>query len=362
METATTITLTKRSLKSIGNDSDKVAKAANLVHVSDTQPGIRRVRQANGFSFYLNNRKINSKNILSRINKLVIPPAWENVWICAVDNGHLQATGYDAKNRKQYIYHPAWNLLRNQTKYYHLYEFGKALSVTRERLQHDLARHGLPSEKILAAIVSVMQYTSIRIGSNAYEKLYGSFGLTTLKNKHVEIHGSKLRFCFVGKKGVHHDISLTSRKLSKILQQCKEIPGKELFQYYDEEGNRHPIDSGMVNNYIKEISGGNFTAKDFRTWTGTLHAIEALKELGEATSATDAKKKVNEALDMVAKQLGNTRSVCRKYYVHPAVLDHYTNHTLGKFWGRITKESELKDNEQILMKILADTNNTVLAA
>ena len=365
MESTVEIKLSRRKLRSIANDASKSASAVDLVYVNDQQEGILRIKKNGNHIYEMKGREVTDKELIARIKALVIPPAWERVWICKLANGHLQATGFDIKNRKQYIYHPTWNILRNQTKYYHLYEFGKTLPTIREKLQHDIARHDLPPEKILATIVSLMQYTSIRIGSSAYEKLYGSIGLTTLKNKHVQIHGTKLQFSFIGKKGVHHDITVTSKRLAKILQQCKDIPGKELFQYFDESGAKHAVDSGMVNNYIKEISGGNFTAKDFRTWAGTLHAIEAFKELGEATSEADAKRKINEALDIVAKQLGNTRSVCKKYYVHPAVIELYSNNKLSKFFSNTqiaNQDSGLNVEEEILMKILDGAKASVITA
>ncbi len=249
----------------------------------------------------------------------------------------------------------------------HLNEFGKALPNMRSRLQKDLGKHGLPLEKVLATIVSVMESTCIRVGSSQYEKLYGSFGLTTLKDKHVSFMGATMRFTFVGKKGVHQDIGLKSKRLANIVKQCRDIPGKELFQYYDESGHRRPIDSGMVNSYIKEISGGQFTAKDFRTWAGTLHAIAAFKQLGPAETDAACKRNIIAALDMVAKHLGNTRTVCRKYYVHPIVIDNYTHHTLEHFIARgeridCSDPLGLSCEEQAMMKLLANTGVASIAA
>jgi DNA topoisomerase-1 len=284
----------------------------------------------------------------------VIPPAWREVWIAPTEDGHLQVTGIDTKNRKQYIYHPLWNAIRNKAKFAHMHEFGTALPSLRHRLQEDLKREGLQAEKILAAAVAVIQATCIRVGSNLYEQLYGSYGLTTLKKKHVAIEGSTVKFTFRGKKGVHHDLTAQDEQLAEILKQCKAIPGSNLLQYYDENGRRRKLDSAMVNNYIKQISGGYFTAKDFRTWTGTLHAIESLKQLGPATTQTAAKRNVVAALDMVATRLGNTRSVCKKYYVHPVVIDHYTNNTLERFFKKAPVECKngLSPAEQILLSML----------
>ena len=292
--------LPKRKIRSILGDTEKSAQAVNLIYVHDNTPGIRRVKTGKSFNYVLEdaNPIIDDDN-LQRIKSLVIPPAWESVWICDLPNGHLQATGIDVKKRKQYRYHPLWNSLRNHTKYFRLYQFGKVLPSIRLQLEKDLSLPGLPVEKVLATVISLMERTNIRVGNSMYEKLYGSFGLTTLKDKHVAIAGNSLNFTFKGKKGVHHDISIKNRKLSNIVKACRDIPGKELFQYYTADGERKSIDSGMVNDYIRKISGGDFTAKDFRTWSGTLHAFLAFKELGFFETATEAKKKVLEALDKV---------------------------------------------------------------
>ncbi len=366
MEPAPGIKITKRKLNSIFSDHLKSAEAINLVYVTDTQEGITRISNGDGFAFLLRNKMVKDEKTLKRIKSLVLPPAWTNVWICLHENGHLQATGTDAKNRKQYKYHPLWNVLRNQTKFHHLYEFGKVLPAIRTQLQKDLNKQGLPQEKVLATIVSVMQCTCIRVGNSQYEKLYGSFGLTTLKDRHVSINGATAKFTFIGKKGIAHDIDLKSRRLANIVKQCKDIPGKELFQYYDDKGHRHPVDSGMVNNYIKEISGGQFTAKDFRTWAGTLHAIAAFKELETPDSVTATKKNIVSVLDSVAKQLGNTRTVCKKYYVHPRVIALYEDKSLGKYLktadkADCTDSAGLSAEEQILMKILGDTGALAIA-
>jgi len=289
---------------------------------------------------------------------LVIPPAWENVWICALDNGHLQATGFDVKKRKQYRYHPLWNALRNHTKFYRMLQFGHALPTMRLHIEQDLALRNFEKRKILALIVSLMQKTNIRIGNNVYEKLYGSFGLTTLKDKHVQVKGQKITFSFKGKKGIMHNVDLKSKRLAKWVQKCKDIPGKELFQYYDDEGNRHAIDSGMVNEYIKEISGEDFTAKDFRTWSGTVNALIAFKEIGYAENNTEYKRKVKEALEIVASHLGNTSTVCKKYYVHPLVITLYENNSIKKYLDEleIIEENDgkagLTQEEKLVLKIL----------
>jgi len=350
--------LSKRKLKSIVKDEEKTAMAAHLVYVSDKEEGIERRKKGENFEYYYKGESVKDDEELLRIKHLVIPPAWEKVWICNSENGHLQATGYDTKNRKQYRYHPNWNALRNHTKFYRLYDFGKALPEMRLQLKKDLSLPGLTERKVLAAIVSLMEQTNIRIGNAFYEKSYGSYGLTTLKDKHVKFNGNSVSFSFLGKKGVKHDINLKNKKLAAIIKKCRDVPGKELFQYYDEDGNRHSIDSGTVNNYIREISKADFTAKDFRTWAGTVEAFLALSSIGNFESATEAKRKIVQVLDVVAERLGNTRTVCKKYYVHPMILSLYENNGLEKYYSKL-KEIEQEDGnpsltqeEKVLMKIL----------
>lgn len=365
MKKTEAIRLTNKKLNKLLFDTAKSAEAVNLVYVNSSDPGITRIKADKGFVYKRNNKIVRDEDTLLRIKRLVIPPAWENVWICNSANGHLQVTGTDKMGRKQYKYHPLWNTLRNHTKFNHLSDFGKTLPAIRQRLQKDLSQKGLPLTKVLATIVSLMQLTCIRIGNSMYEKLYGSFGLTTLKDQHVKINGSELKFSFKGKKGVYHDISMKSKKLANIVKQCRDIPGKELFQYYDGNGDRKSVDSGMVNNYIKEISGGNYTAKDFRTWEGTLQALEVFKNMPPPATITESKRKIVEALDIVAKKLGNTRTVCKKYYVHPIVIDLYTTSTLIKFIGEQPVEPKinaLNSDEKILLKILETSKTTVIAA
>ena len=351
--------LPKRKIKAILNDPEKTAEAIHLVYVNDLETrGITRKRKGKGFEYYLENKLVKDHDTLARIKSLVIPPAWENVWICALENGHLQATGTDIKQRKQYRYHPYWIALRNHTKFYRMLNFGAALPKMRLQIEKDLALKELTQRKVLAAVVSLMERTNIRVGNNLYEKLYGSFGLTTLKDQHVNIKNTELHFSFKGKKGVYHTINLKSRRLAKVVQQCKDIPGKELFQYYDKEGKRHAIDSGMVNQYIKEISGEDYTTKDFRTWSGTVNAFLAFKELGEAEDNTQAKKNIVAVLDTVAQQLGNTRAVCKKYYVHPLIVSLYENNSIHKYFRELEhieeddNRSSLTADEKIIMKIL----------
>jgi DNA topoisomerase-1 len=357
------ISIKSRKIRSLVHNSIKTAEAINLVYVSDKDSGISRVKNKEGFTYTIEDKEVNDDGLLHRIKSLVLPPAWQDVWICLPHNGHLQATGLDTNGRKQYRYHPLWNALRSQTKFFHLYDFGNALCGIRKQLDKDLALPGLPLPKVLAAIVSVMEYTGVRIGNNIYEKLYGSFGLTTLKDKHVKIAGSEMRFSFKGKKGVYQDITLKSRRLAKIIKQCRDIPGKELFQYYDDAGARRSVDSGMVNEYIKNICGKDFSAKDFRTWAGTLYALEAFRAFGCCDTVADTKKKIIEAIDIAAGRLGNTRTVCKKYYVHPVVITHYTDKTIDKYIQKVSKatgNTGLTPEEQILMYMLEDIGEATI--
>jgi DNA topoisomerase-1 len=348
----------KRQIKKLINDPVKTAEAVNLVYVNDTEPGITREKKGETFEYSYKGKPVTDEETLLRIKRHVIPPAWQNVWICKNPNGHLQVTGIDARGRKQYKYHSLWNTLRNHTKFYRLYAFGTALPAMRIKLEQDLALPGLPQEKVLATVVSLMERTNIRIGNCSYEKLYGSYGLTTMKDKHVRIQGNKIKFAFKGKKGVYHDINIQSKRLSAIVKKCQDIPGKELFQYIDDKGERRTIDSGMVNDYIKSISGGDFTAKDFRTWSGTVQALLAFKELGLTDTQTQTKKNIVAALDVVSGLLGNTRTVCKKYYVHPLVLSLYESQSLQKYMQQLDEleedddKSGLTKEEKIIMNIL----------
>jgi DNA topoisomerase-1 len=352
------IQLTHKQFLKIDKDLAKAAKVADLLYVTDKDPGIKRVKKGKGFAYYLDDKAINDEETILRIRKLAIPPAWEEVWICAKDNGHLQATGIDSKGRKQYKYHKLWEILRNETKFHRLFEFGKLLPSLRLKLEEDIARKDLCEEKVIATVISLMERTYIRIGNEDYEKLYGSYGLTTLKDKHVKVNGDTVKFSFIGKKGIEQEITLKHRKLAKMVKECRDIPGKELFQYYDQEGNRHPIDSGMVNKYIKEATGGDFSAKDFRTWAGTLNTLRVFCSIGQAAGVTDCKKNVLTALDEVSKKLGNTRTVCKKYYVHPGIIRLYEENSLDKYLNEldtIEKEdhlSGLASEVRLLMKIL----------
>lgn len=354
------IELSHREFLKIDRDYTKAAKAADLTYVNPNDPGIQRMKKGKGFVYIYDNKALKNKAELERIRKLAIPPAWTNVWICPKENGHIQATGFDLRNRKQYRYHQLWSTLRNETKFHRLYEFGKLLPSIRLKIEEDMAKKELCEEKVIATVISLMERTYIRIGNDDYEKLYGSYGLTTLKDNHVKIEGDKIYFSFKGKKGIDHKITLKNKRLAKMIKQCRDLPGKELFQYLDEEGNRKSVDSGMVNRYIKDAAGGEFTAKDFRTWAGTLNIIRAFRSIGEASSDADCKKKIVAALDEVSKKLGNTRTVCKKYYVHPGIIKLYEEKSLHKHLGELDKIEQpdeltgITTEEKILMKILKE--------
>jgi len=352
------IQLTHKEHLKIQSDPKKAAKAVDLRYVSDAEPGISRVKKGKSFAYTFGGKPLRNKAEIERIRKLVLPPAWTKVWICRYPNGHLQATGIDALGRKQYKYHVLWQKLRNETKFHRLLEFGKALPAIRLQVEKDICKKELTERKVLATIVSLMERTFIRIGNESYEKMYGSYGLTTLKDGHVNIHGAEINFSFKGKKGVYHNIALKSKRLAKIVQACRDIPGKELFQYYDENGQRKSVDSGTVNNYIHEVAGQEFTAKDFRTWAGSVAILRSFRTIGKATTASQVKKNVVAALDEVSKKLGNTRTICKKYYVHPQLVRLYEENGLDKYLEELDQlekcdsTTDLTNDEKILMKIL----------
>jgi DNA topoisomerase-1 len=322
---------TRKKPKDIITDPIESAKTAGLRYVSDSKPGIRRKRHGTGFRYVdPDDKPVRDKETLTRIKSLVIPPAWRDVWICPNPKGHLQATGRDARGRKQSRYHPRWREVRDETKYERMMVFGAALPVIRERVEHDLSLAGLPRQKVLATIVRLMETTLIRVGNQEYARQNQSYGLTTMRNKHVQVEGSSVTFDFQGKSGVRHTIDIRDRRLARIIQRCQDIPGYELFQYVDSEGERHTVDSADVNDYLREITNQDFTAKDFRTWSGTVLACTLLQEFEAFSSETQAKKNVVQAIKGVAARLGNTPSTCRKCYVHPAVLDSYLSGAMIK--------------------------------
>jgi len=335
------------------------AQAAGLRYVSDTLPGISRKRAGTGFTYAgPDGKRITDKREIARIRSLAIPPAYTDVWICPHPAGHIQATGRDARGRKQYRYHPRWREVRDVTKFERMLDLSRVLPAIRERVSKDMAKPGLSREKVLATVVSLLECTGIRVGNDEYARANRSFGLTTLRNHHVEISGSKLRFQFRGKSGKVHDVELTDRRLARIVARCQAMPGETLFQYEDEHGERQTVDSADVNAYLREIAGQDFTAKDFRTWSGTLLAVAALRELGPADSEREAKSVVLQAIDKVAEQLNNTRAVCRKYYVHPAVFEAYLAGTMlvalgnGNAKAAAEAASGLSDEERAVVRLL----------
>ncbi len=336
------------------------ARAAGLRYVTDRKPGIRRMKTGKGFRFVDPvGKPVRDGETLGRIKSLVIPPAWTDVWISTQANGHLQATGRDARGRKQSRYHPKWREVRDETKYERMAHFAEALPTLRDQVKHDLGLPGLPRKKVLATIVSLMEATLIRVGNEEYARENKSYGLTTMRHKHVEVHGSEITFTFQGKSKVHHTISLQDRRLAKIIRRCEEMPGYDLFQYVDHDGELHHIDSADVNDYLREVTGQHFTAKDFRTWAGSVLAGALLQEFEPPANATQAKKNVVEAIKAVAAKLGNTPSVCRKCYIHPAVLEAYLGGmTREEATAEIEEEiaeheSKLRKEEQALVDLLA---------
>ncbi|MBA2457899.1 MAG: DNA topoisomerase IB [Gemmatimonadales bacterium] len=339
-------------------DPVQAAEAAGLRYVSDARPGIRRKRAGKGFSYVTPDGKtLKDERTLGRIRSLAIPPAYTDVWICPDPNGHIQATGRDARTRKQYRYHPRWREVRDETKFGRMLAFSDVLPTIRKRVEQDLARPGLPREKVLATVVRLLECTGIRVGNDEYARSNRSFGLTTLQDGHVEVSGSTMRFQFRGKSGKTHSVALSDRRLARIVGRCQALPGEDLFQYVDDEGNQQTIGSGDVNEYLREISGQEFTAKDFRTWAGTILAVETLSELGPAAGEREAKSAILKAIDNVAEQLNNTRAVCRKYYVHPTVFETYTDGTMLESLGNGNRSaaastSGLSDEERAVVRVL----------
>ncbi len=338
------------------------AKAARLRYVSDEQPGITRERHGKAF-VYRNARGkvIQDRHILNRITSLVIPPAWTDVWICPIDNGHLQATGRDARGRKQHRYHPRWREVRDETKYGKMIAFAAAIPKIRRRVAKDLKLRGIQKQRILAMLVRLLETTLIRVGNEEYVQENGSFGLTTFRNRHAEVHGDTIQFNFRGKSGKLHQVEFTGPRVARLVRQCQDLPGHALFEYVDEQGRPQPIDSGDVNEYLREISGEEFSAKDFRTWAGTILAARVLSAAEAATSPTKAKRVIARAIAEVAERLGNTPAVCRKCYIHPAVLEAYQAGHLAEaatvaVSAAIGRRSGLSKDETALVKLLKRHN------
>ena len=325
-------------------DPVESAKAAGLRYVTDDEPGIRRRKRGKGFTYLEpQGRTVRDAATLERIRKLAIPPAWTDVWICSRPNGHLQATGRDARGRKQYRYHSGWREVRDETKFGRMIAFGEALPKIRERIERDMGQRGLGREKVLATVVKLLETTLIRVGNREYVKQNNSFGLTTLRDQHVDVDGSVLRFEFRGKSGKEHAVEVQDRRLARIVKQCRDLPGQRLFQYLDEAKERQSVSSEDVNAYLRETTGEDFSAKDFRTWGGTVLALSALLEVGSCDSEREANKAVVEAIKNVAGQLGNRPAICRKYYVHPVVIQSFLE---GRLRETLEEAAEGNDEDE----------------
>jgi len=340
------------------NANIEAAKAAGLRYVRDELPGITRRRRGKHFAFFdPSGDRITDRQEIQRIRSLAIPPAYADVWICPIPNGHLQATGRDARGRKQYRYHARWREVRDETKFDRMLAFAEALPKIRSRLQEHLSLPDLPREKVLATVVQLLETTLIRVGNEEYAKENASYGLSTLESRHVEIEGATVRFRFRGKSGVRHAVDLRDRRLARIIQACRDIPGQELFQYVDDAGEYHNIDSQDVNDYVREISGGDFTAKDFRTWVGTVTCAAMLWSEPSIENASDSKKHVAETIRQVAERLGNTAAVCRKCYVHPTVIESYLEGATSPFprkrrVRKIGTQAALSSEEEMTLRFL----------
>ena len=334
-------------------DPEETAEEAGLRYVSDDRPGYTRKKKGKGFEYFdTSGKRITDEKRILRINRLAVPPAYADVWICPHANGHLQATGIDARGRKQYRYHEKWREARDETKYERMVVFGAALGKIRKRVEADLALPGLPKEKVLATIVSIMERTFIRVGNDEYARTNKSYGLTTMRRKHVSVRGGKVTFNFRGKSGVEHNVQVADRRLGRIVKKVQDLPGQEIFGYVNGDGEVRDINSQDVNDYLREITGEDFTAKDFRTWAGTVLAAVALNAVDPAETQKEAKANIKNAIAAVAKILGNTPTVCRKCYVHPAVLETYLSGEMIAGLRRKTEET-LANNLQDLRTVEA---------
>ena len=344
-------------MAALPTDPVEVARHADLRYVSDDEPGIRRRRCGRGFTYVdAQGKTIRDPEARRRFNSLAIPPAWSDVWISADENGHIQVTGRDDKGRKQYIYHPRWQEIRNQAKFNSLLLFGESLPHLRAQIDKDLRRHGLARERVLAAVVRLLEVTLIRVGNEQYARENESYGLTTMRTNHVDVTTTNLHFDFPGKSGKEHHIEIRDPRAARVVRQCQELPGQQLFKYVDEEGNHQTVDSADVNEYLYAATGSDFTAKDFRTWGGTVAAVRAFLELGPGESERGIQKNVVEAVKMVAEKLGNTAAICRDYYIHPAVIGAYQDRSffdlLQEAGEQSNGEEERQAEEQVVLHLL----------
>lgn len=354
------MTLSQDDIQTLIKDPQEAVRLANLKYVHENHLSIRRKKVGRGYAYYLKDEKISNSKILERIKKLVIPPGWNNVRISRLKTGHIQVVGRDDKERKQYIYHPVWSKIRNQTKFFKMAAFGKVLPKIRKQVDSDLDLEGMPQRKVLALVIRLMEETHIRIGNHYYAKQNKTYGLSTFRTKHVKTFKNGLKFEFIGKKGKEHSITVENRKLVDLINQCEEIPGWELFKFYNENGEKQSIDSGMINDYIHEISGDIFSAKDFRTWSATKIFFETLRELGYTEDEKESKKNILEAFDAAAAGLGNTRAVCRSYYVHPKVVETYESGKIVPYFNKINDDraassyTELSESEKAILQLIKD--------
>ncbi|MGA7571728.1 MAG: hypothetical protein WCA52_04505 [Candidatus Aquilonibacter sp.] len=312
------------------DEAIEAAHGAGLRYSSDTEPGIRRLRRGGGFRYATPGGRAPSERDLQRIRSLAIPPAYQDVWICCDPLGHLQATGRDARGRKQYRYHPDWAAARDESKFHRLAGFGKALPRIHEHVKANLGRPGIPREKVLATVVYLLENVLIRVGNDEYARENDSYGLTTLKDQHVRLKGDTVRFRFTGKSGVHHEVDIRDRRVAKVIRTCQHLPGQRLFEYMDDDGTVRHVSSHDVNEYIRDAASEEFSAKDFRTWGGTVTCCELLLREEPARSEQEAKRRVNAVIKIVAGRLGNTVAVCRKAYIHPAVVAAYLDGSLPR--------------------------------
>nr|WP_255429630.1 DNA topoisomerase IB [Ramlibacter albus] len=348
-------------------DPREAAEQAGLIYVSDEQPGIRREKKGDAFVYFKpNGDPVTDEKTLERVRKLAVPPAYTDVWICTKANGHIQATGRDARGRKQYRYHPQFREVRESTKYEHMMAFARALPAIRETLRKHMALRGLPREKVLATVVHLLETTLIRVGNEDYAKENKSYGLTTLRNRHVKVEGTQLKFQFMGKSGKKWQLQVRNPRVARIVRACQELPGQELFQYFDEDGEVQRVTSSDVNAYLREITGTDITAKDFRTWAGTVLAALALQEVEKVDTQAAQKKNIKAAIERVASKLGNTPTICRKCYVHPEVLQAYIEGELAlEVKQRADEElrehlAELKPEEAAVLAMLEARLNRTL--
>ena len=353
------MTISPEKIESLISDPYEAVAFAKLTYVSEEHLSIERRKRGRGFSYLEKGERLKDKKTIARIKGLVIPPAWQEVKISHFEKGHLQVVGRDEKNRKQYIYHPTWSKLRNETKFFKMAAFGENLQKIRKQVDKDLDLPEMSQRKVLALILRLMEETHIRIGNEYYAKKNKTYGLSTFRSRHVKTSKNRIKFEFIGKKGKEHSVSLKNKKLIKLVNQCEEIPGWELFKFFDENGNKQTIDSGMINAYIHELSGDLFSAKDFRTWSATKIFFETLKELGYIEEEKQNKKNLLKAFDASAKGLGNTRAVCRSYYVHPKIINSYESGEIVPYFNKVKEEKTqnyvaLSETEKVILEMIKD--------